>query len=81
MGSMWLQSAVWLGLAASIRPIRIARSVAVTKIIVGATAGKAIGRNLSERARCLAAIGALLFPYPAGTEFDAEVVRAASSRR
>ena len=50
MQNVWLASAIWLGLAlfASIISIRVAISVALTEIIVGAVAGNTIGLHLTE---------------------------------
>ena len=48
MENVWLASAVWLGLAlfASIISIRVAMSVALVEIMVGALAGNTIGLHL-----------------------------------
>jgi hypothetical protein len=50
MASVWLQSALWLGLAllASLISIRIAVSVALIEIVVGAVAGNLIGLQLTD---------------------------------
>ncbi len=77
MGQVWFNSAIWLGLAltASIVSIRIAISVALIEIIVGALAGNAIGLNLTEWVNFLAGFGAILLTFLAGTEIDPAVVR------
>ena len=45
MASVWLQSALWIGLAllASLISIRVAVSVALIEIVVGAVAGNLVG--------------------------------------
>jgi Kef-type K+ transport system membrane component KefB len=75
--NVWLTSALWLGLAllASIISIRVAMSVALIEIIVGAVAGNAIGLPLTEWVNFLAGFGAILITFLAGTEIDAKVLR------
>ena len=77
MGQVWLQSALWIGLAliASIISIRVAISVALIEIMVGALAGNAIGLPLTEWVNFLAGFGAILLTFLAGTEIDPGVVR------
>jgi Kef-type K+ transport system membrane component KefB len=77
MGQVWLQSALWIGLAllASLVSIRVAISVALIEIIVGALAGNAIGLPLAEWVNFLAGFGAILLTFLAGTEIDPNVVR------
>lgn len=77
MENVWLVSAVWLGLAllASIISIRVAISVALVEIIVGAVAGNTIGLHLTEWVNFLAGFGAILLTCLAGTEIDSRVVR------
>ena len=77
MGEVWLQSALWIGLAlvASIISIRVAISVALIEIMVGALAGAAIGLPLTEWVNFLAGFGAILLTFLAGTEIDPGVVR------
>ncbi|WP_214471016.1 cation:proton antiporter [Mesorhizobium sp. dw_380] len=77
MENVWLVSAVWLGLAlfASIISIRVAISVALIEIIVGAVAGNTIGLHLTEWVNFLAGFGAILLTCLAGTEIDSRVVR------
>ena len=72
MGQVWLQSALWIGLAliASIVSIRVAISVALIEIIVGALAGNAIGLPLTEWVNFLAGFGAIMLTFLAGTEID-----------
>jgi Kef-type K+ transport system membrane component KefB len=75
--NVWLISAVWLGLAllAAIVSIRLAISVALIEIIVGAVAGNTIGLDLTEWVNFLAGFGAILLTFLAGTEIDPKVVR------
>lgn len=77
MENVWLVSAVWLGLAllASVISIRVAMSVALVEIIVGALAGNTIGLQLTEWVNFLAGFGAILLTFLAGTEIDSAVVR------
>jgi Kef-type K+ transport system membrane component KefB len=77
MGQVWLQSALWIGLAliASIVSIRVAVSVALVEIMVGALAGNTIGLPLTEWVNFLAGFGAILLTFLAGTEIDPGVVR------
>lgn len=77
MGQMWLQSALWLGLAllASVISIRVAVSVALIEILVGVVAGNTIGLTLTEWVNFLAGFGAILLTFLAGAEIDPVVVR------
>jgi len=77
MGQVWLQSALWIGLAlvASIVSIRVAISVALIEILVGVVAGNTIGLNVTEWVNFLAGFGAILLTFLAGTEIDPTVVR------
>jgi Kef-type K+ transport system membrane component KefB len=77
MGQVWLESALWIGLAliASIISIRVAISVALVEIMVGALAGNAVGLVLTEWVNFLAGFGAILLTFLAGTEIDPTVVR------
>jgi Kef-type K+ transport system membrane component KefB len=77
MANIWLASALWLGLAlaASIISIRVATSVALIEIMVGALAGNIIGLDLTEWVNFLAGFGAILLTFLAGTEIDGRVVR------
>lgn len=77
MENVWLVSAVWLGLAllASVVSIRVAMSVALVEIMVGALAGNTIGLSLTEWVNFLAGFGAILLTFLAGTEIDGRVIR------
>jgi Kef-type K+ transport system membrane component KefB len=77
VANLWLASALWLGLAllASLISIRVAISVALIEIMVGAVAGNVIGLDLTEWVNFLAGFGAILLTFLAGTEIDPQVVR------
>lgn len=77
MEKVWLASALWLGLAllASIISIRVAMSVALVEIIVGAIAGNLIGLEITQWVNFLAGFGAILLAFLAGTEIDRSVIR------
>jgi Kef-type K+ transport system membrane component KefB len=65
MENVWLASAVWLGLAllASIISIRVAMSIALVEIVVGAVAGNVIGLHLTEWVNFLSGFGAILLTF------------------
>ncbi|HEX5281246.1 MAG TPA: cation:proton antiporter [Micropepsaceae bacterium] len=77
MSNVWLDSAVWLGLAlaASIISIRVAVSVALIEIMVGAIAGNLFTLTLTDWVNFLAGFGAILLTFLAGAEIDPRVVR------
>ena len=77
MANVWLGSALWLGLAlaASLISIRIAVSVALVEIVVGAIAGNLIGLHITDWVNFLAGFGAILLTFLAGTEIDPRIVR------
>ena len=77
MQNVWLASSVWIGLAlaASIISIRVAISVALIEIIVGAVAGNIIGLEITPWVNFLAGFGAIMLTFLAGTEIDAKVIR------
>ncbi len=64
-----------MALIASIISIRVAISVALVEIMVGALAGNAVGLVLTEWVNFLAGFGAILLTFLAGTEIDPTVVR------
>jgi Kef-type K+ transport system membrane component KefB len=76
MENVWLASAVWLGLAllASVISIRIAMSVALVEIMVGAVAGNVIGLEITQWVNFLAGFGAIMLTFLAGTEIDGDVI-------
>jgi Kef-type K+ transport system membrane component KefB len=75
--NIWLTSALWIGLAlaASLISIRLALSVALVEIMVGAFGGNFIGMPLAPWINYLAGFGAILLTFLAGGEVDMEVVR------
>ena len=75
--NIWLTSALWIGLAlaASLISIRLALSVALAEIMVGAFGGNLIGMPLAPWINYLAGFGAILLTFLAGGEVDVEVVR------
>lgn len=77
MSNVWLDSALWLGLAllASLISVRVAISVALIEIVVGAVAGNLIGLHLTEWVNFLAGFGAILLTFLAGTEIDPRIVK------
>src|SRR5439155_16108255 len=77
MGSVWLASALWIGLAlaASVLSIWVAISVALVEIVVGAVAGNLIGLPLAPWVNFLAGFGAILLTFLAGAEIDPQVIR------
>src|SRR5581483_9396838 len=77
MSNVWLASALWLGLAllASIISIRVAMSVALVEIMVGAMAGNIVGLQITEWVNFLAGFGAILLTFLAGTEIDRRILR------
>jgi Kef-type K+ transport system membrane component KefB len=77
MENLWLASAVWIGLAlaSSVISIRLALSVALIEIMVGAIGGNLIGLPLTPWVNYLAGFGAILLTFLAGAEVDAAVVR------
>ena len=77
MASVWLHSALWIGLAllASLISIRVAISVALIEIVVGAVAGNLVGLQITDWVNFLAGFGAILLTFLAGTEIDPRVVK------
>src|ERR1700752_4699633 len=77
MGTVWLHSALWLALAllASLISIRVAISVALIEIVVGAVAGNLVALQITDWVNFLAGFGAILLTFLAGTEIDPRIVR------
>jgi Kef-type K+ transport system membrane component KefB len=77
MDNIWIASALWIGLAlaASLISIRVAISVALIEIVVGAVAGNTVGLPLTNWVNYIAGFGAILLTFLAGTEIDPKVVR------
>ncbi len=76
-GNIWLESALWIGLAlaASLISMRVAISVALIEIVVGAVGGNVVGMPLTPWVNYLASFGAILLTFLAGAEVDPDVVR------
>lgn len=77
MEEIWFTSAVWIGLAllASLISIRVAVSVALVEIVVGAIAGNLVDLTATDWINYLAAIGAVVLTFLAGAEIDPAVIR------
>ena len=75
--NVWLTSALWIGLAlaASLISMRLALSVALVEIMVGALGGNIIGMPLTPWINYLASFGAILLTFLAGAEVDPDVVK------
>ena len=73
----WLLSGLWIGMAllASLVSIRVAVSVALIEIVVGAFAGNIVGLPLAPWVNYLAGFGAILLTFLAGAEIDPVVIR------
>jgi Kef-type K+ transport system membrane component KefB len=77
MENIWFQSALWMALAllAATVSIWIPISAALFEIIIGAIAGNTIGLPLTPWIDYIAAFGAILLTFLAGTEIDPQVVK------
>jgi Kef-type K+ transport system membrane component KefB len=77
MESIWLTSALWVGLAlvSALISIRVGISVALIEIVVGSFGGNLLGLTPNDWISYLAALGAVLLTFLAGTELDPVVVR------
>lgn len=75
--NIWLTAALWVGLAllSSLISIRIALSVALVEILIGAFAGNSIGLPINQWVNFLAGVGAILLTFLAGAEIDPAVIR------
>lgn len=75
--NIWLTSSLWIGLAllAALISIRIAVSVALIEIVLGAVSGNLLGMAPNDWVNYLAGVGAILLTFLAGTEIDPKVVR------
>ncbi|MEW6664660.1 MAG: cation:proton antiporter [Thermodesulfobacteriota bacterium] len=77
MENLWLQSALWIGLAliAALLSIRIRISVALVEIVIGALAGNSLGLITTDWINYLAGVGAIVLTFLAGAEIDPAVIR------
>ena len=77
MDNTWLTSALWVGLAllASLISIRLAISVALIELVLGAAAGNTVGLTITPWVNYLAGAGAIILTFLAGAEIDPVVVR------
>lgn len=75
--NIWFASALWMGLAllSSLISIRVAISVALIEIIVGAVGGNFLGLAATPWVNYLAGVGAILLTFLAGAEIDPAVIR------
>lgn len=75
--NIWLTSALWIGLAllASLISIRIAVSVALVEIVLGAVGGNMLGMTPNDWISYLAGVGAIVLTFLAGTEIDPAVIK------
>jgi transporter, CPA2 family (2.A.37) len=73
----WLTSALWMGLAllSSLISIRVAISVALIEIMVGAFGGNLLGLTSTTWVNYLAGVGAILLTFLAGAEIDPAVIK------
>jgi Kef-type K+ transport system membrane component KefB len=65
MENVWLTSALWIGLAllASLISIRLAVSVALMEIVVGAFGGNLLGIAPTDWVNYLAGVGAIVLTF------------------
>jgi Kef-type K+ transport system membrane component KefB len=77
MENIWFDSALWVGLAlvSTLISIRVGISVALIEIVVGALGGNFLDMAPTDWINYLAAVGAVLLTFLAGTELDPAVVR------
>lgn len=74
--NIWMTSALWVGLAllASLISIRIAISVALVEIVVGAFGGNLLALTPTDWVNYLAGVGAIVLTFLAGAEIDPGVI-------
>ncbi len=77
MENIWFQSALWMVLAllAAMGSILIPISAALFEIVIGAIAGNTIGLPLTPWINYIAAFGAIVLTFLAGTDIDPHVVK------
>src|SRR6201993_671106 len=77
MDNIWFQSALWMALAfvAAIGSLFITISAALFEIVIGAIAGSTVGLPLTPWINYIAAFGAVVLTFLAGTDIDPHGVR------
>lgn len=77
MEHTWFTSALWMGLAllSALISIRVAISVALVEIFLGAVGGNWLGLAPTPWTNYLAGVGSILLTFLAGAEVDPEVIR------
>jgi Kef-type K+ transport system membrane component KefB len=77
MDNIWLQSALWIGLAllAAVASMWVTISAALFEIVIGAFAGNSVGLHLTPWIDYIASFGAVVLTFLAGTEIDPHVVQ------
>src|SRR6201993_4671430 len=77
MDNIWFQSALWIALAfvAAIGSLFITISAALFEIVIGAIAGNTVGLPLTPWIDYIAAFGAVVLTFLAGTDIDPHVVK------
>jgi Kef-type K+ transport system membrane component KefB len=77
MDNIWFQSALWMALAfaAAIGSLFVTISAALFEIVIGAVAGNTVGLPLTPWINYIAAFGAVVLTFLAGTDIDPQVVK------
>ncbi len=77
MDNIWFVSALWMALAfvAAIGSLFITISAALFEIVIGAIAGNTVGLPLTPWIDYIAAFGAVVLTFLAGTDIDPHVVK------
>ncbi|NWF54896.1 MAG: cation:proton antiporter [Syntrophaceae bacterium] len=77
MENIWLHSAIWIALAllSSLISVRLALSVALVEIVIGAFAGNLFDLRAAEWINYLGSVGAILLTFLAGAEIDPAVIK------
>jgi Kef-type K+ transport system membrane component KefB len=77
MENVWLQAAMWMGLAliATLLSLRIAISVALLEIMIGVLGGNFLPLERTEWVNFLAGFGSILLTFLAGAEVDPVVLK------
>jgi len=72
LDNTWFTSALWIGLAllSALISIRVAISVALVEIVIGAVGGNLLGLTPTPWTNYLAGVGAILLTFLAGAEVD-----------